>query len=154
MVATKQQAHMGSVARDFIQCASRAYLDYSDQGRQLLTIPVPAIVCYAFAAEVSLKLLHSLQGKTVRGHDLAQLFKSLPAAIKADLRARTQWPEADFFKELGRIATAFVEWRYVYESAGRALNFLFLKNFATAAQAMALEACPLPPPRVATVTLK
>ena len=109
------------------------------------------IVCYAFVAKVSLKLLPSLQGKTFRGHDLAQLFRSLSAAIKADLRARTQWPKADFFKELGRIATAFVEWCYVFESAGRALNFLFLKDFATAAE---LEACPLPPPRVATDTLK
>jgi len=77
---------MGSVARDFMSAASRAYMGFSREGRQLPTVAIPAVVCYAFAAEVHLKVILETLGKKVRGHNLIKLYALLPDRYKSGSR--------------------------------------------------------------------
>jgi hypothetical protein len=146
MAAKDERKFMGSVARDFMDAASRAYLGYTPTGQQLPTVFIPSIVCCAFAAELNLKVILLTQGKKARGHDLAALYALLPAAIKNDVRKLVNVEQAEFAKQLARIADAFVDWRYVYEAQGRSLNFIFLGKFAAAVASTALQLSPMPPP--------
>ena len=87
----------------------------------------------AFAAEVYLKCLHLLAGKRREGHKLDDLFDSLPDTDKSPIAAefnqrskRVFWTkispgvpetydvELEVF--LPRIASTFVDWRYIHEA--------------------------------------
>jgi hypothetical protein len=137
-----------------MDCGSRAFLGFSKCGSTTVENPYPRRGLLRVRGPVNLKLPNSFHGSSSRQHDLAKLFKQLPAPEEHDIRKRTNWPDASFLQELGRIANAFADWRYVYESPQRTSNFLFLKNFSTAVQQRALEARPATCPLVANVTLK
>ena len=151
MAAKDELKFMGSVARDFTDAASRAWMGYTRTGQQLPTVVIPSVVCYAFAAEVNLKVILLAHGKKARGHDLAALYTLLPTPIKDEIRKFVSVEDAEFVKQLARISNAFVDWRYVYEAKGRSLNVIFLGRFAAAVQGMALQLCPLPRPVLKTV---
>jgi hypothetical protein len=93
---------MGSVARDFMDAAYRSYMGFSREGKQLPTISIPAVVCYAFAAEVHLKVILDTLGQSkVRGHDLNKLYVMLSAEIKAEVENLVDVKEPKFLVELG-----------------------------------------------------
>jgi len=95
-------------------------------------LAVPAIVCRAFAAEVGLKALLLHAGGTPRGHDLHALFRQQSEEVRDSITAATALPAAAFDRELASVAHAFVEWRYVFETARAAINLNFLSNFSKA----------------------
>jgi hypothetical protein len=154
MKRDKQLMFMGSVGRDFMETAVRAYKGYAASGQPLLTLPIPLVVCYAFASEVNLKLILLKYGTKVRGHKLKALYELLPSEIKVEIKSKVRIGDMVFDKELGRISEAFVEWRYVYESDQKSLNLIFIGQFATEIQRIALRLVPQPPRTYTSVKLE
>jgi hypothetical protein len=150
----KRLMFMGSVGRDFMETAVRAYKGYAPSGQPLLTLPIPLVVCYAFASEVNLKLILLKSGKKVRGHKLKSLYELLPLEIKDEVESKVKIGSIVFYKELARISDAFVDWRYIYESDNRSLNLIFIGQFATEIQRIALRLVPQPPRTYASVKLE
>ncbi len=94
---------------------------------------IPAIVCAALSAELSLKVLALQVGVKSRGHDLRVLLERLPAHLQVQVREGTLFSSAEFEKHLENARHAFVEWRYAYESEDLLLVHIgFLMALATA----------------------
>jgi len=89
---------------------------------------IPIVTNTAFACELFLKALLQ-NSKTLKGgHNLLELFQSLPEEIKRDIIGSRN--STHFFEELTRISCLFEEWRYIYERQLTSLNFRFLLDFA------------------------
>lgn len=96
---------------------------------------VPAVVCFAFAAELFLKLLVKIAtGQAVRGHELADLLAAVPEESRSEMARH--YSSSDVTKlqaDVASISSAFVEWRYVYERGAIAINPQVVANVARAA---------------------
>jgi hypothetical protein len=84
----------------------------------------PTIACYAFACELYIKALLPLG---TRGHNLSELFEKLADDIKRlaynnYLILVPNRSESAFRADLNLLSNAFVEWRYIFESAGVAIS--------------------------------
>lgn len=109
---------------DFHESAYRALApDRTPAGRPVDAI-VPAIVAYAFAAELYLKSLAGLgagAGPT-RGHHLPMLFGRLDGAVRIEIarryQLRTDRDAAILADDLRAFGNVFKDWRYVYEGDG------------------------------------
>jgi hypothetical protein len=109
-------------------CRAASVLQEHDLTRDATTLPMvaPFVVTATFAAELYLKVLHEVCGHSARGHNLLDLFDGLPESTRnriAQLAAR--YASAFGVPEVSSVtvratveslATAFVEWRYWYES--------------------------------------
>ncbi len=71
-----------------------------------------------------------------RGHDLAALFRALPAQLQAQIRTETSVPsprwDASFDQDLAMVANAFEVWRYIYEKHPVDTDLGFLQRLAGA----------------------
>ena len=113
----------GSVARDqgllnqalsFLEAGSRCAAQISLTPRKFRTPLVPAIVCYAFAVELYLKLLLVLSKVDFKKeHRLELLFGLLPASTQDDLTKA--YGDPSLAKDLAEVGSAFVVWRYEHE---------------------------------------
>jgi hypothetical protein len=119
-------------AKAFDLAADRCCEERPLPENKIQMLAVPAVVCRAFAAEVGLKALICEAGGTGGGHDLARLFRQLPRNVRDSLIAATGLSQTQFQTELDGVAHAFIEWRYVYETDSRNINFNFLTNFEKA----------------------
>jgi len=101
----------------------------SEEGRQEIdgatSLPVvPMIASYAFAAELYLKSLASVgTGMGPRtGHKLDLLFRRLSPEIQEDIaqryKDRTHRKRFELDDDLKAFASAFEEWRYIFEAEG------------------------------------
>ena len=91
----------------------------------------PAIVCFAFAAELYLKLLHTIAvGSPSKGHDLKELFGVLPQ--EAQDAVAKEFGNGDLAGQINTASTAFVHWRYQHEHETLTVNLDTLINFAKA----------------------
>lgn len=93
-----------------------------------------AIILYALCVEHGLKaILHRIGIKQISGHNLKELFQSLPVNIQQSVKDAL--PEdrfkITFDKYLDENKNAFVEWRYSYEQSLCASSD-FLKAFSEA----------------------
>lgn len=96
---------------------------------------LPAIVCAAFSIEIGLKTLLETCGKQVKGHDLSLLFNSLPKHIQLQIIQGTCFSKQEFTEYLEQARSAFVEWRYIYESQKfKIVSVEFLRKFAEVLQ--------------------
>jgi hypothetical protein len=100
--------------------------------RDLLTIPanglsaVPFVVNSAFSLELYFKALLALHGSLTRGHSLLKLYDALPStAHDSLLEAAKQQQDKykvklstlqDFRGFVSGVDTAFVDWRYCFET--------------------------------------
>jgi hypothetical protein len=92
---------------------------------------VPGIVCYAFSAELYLKLIHLISSKKIpHGHRLDKLFQSLPLHIQEKLQKHCI--NGDLKIDLLAVAAAFVLWRYKHEHNHLVIDFEILVNLITA----------------------
>lgn len=123
-------ARMTSTA--FLEAYRRCMSDVTAADNQEVMF-IPALVCAAFSAEVGLKALLLQAGQRGRGHDLVELFQALPEELRLEIvRFVGKTPE-DFVKNLTDAKNAFLEWRYIYESAdARSISLEFVARFATA----------------------
>ena len=96
----------------------------------------PAIVSLAFAVELYLKaIILKGSGKPGRGHDLKELFGTIPSPDRADILAKfveIDLGEHDFQAELSDAALTFNSWRYAHEVISISSRIIFLSRFAHA----------------------
>ena len=96
----------------------------------------PGVTCLAFAAELYLKVLHTLSGPTPHGHRLQDLFEPLSQTLRKSIEGRyerlTDPIAVNFSKDLEGISNTFVLWRYVFESDETHLYVEHLQYFAKA----------------------
>jgi hypothetical protein len=96
----------------------------------------PTVVCLAFSIELYLKALLTASGTNAKGHDLNALLGRLAHAESVEIaeqyarisgRSRPQ-----FKRDMGEVAKAFVDWRYVFEKGETAIPLGRLGNLARA----------------------
>lgn len=107
-------------------------LEEKSNTQDCVRLNIPAIVNRAFACEVFLKCLLTLEGKeNVKEHNLKNLLEQLSDEEKLHIEnklKRSQIPSKDCFgfAYLDKIANAFIKWRYEYESLKMQINTGFL----------------------------
>lgn len=85
---------------------------------------IPYVVNTAFCIELYLKALALKHGKQLRGHKLLELYKQLPYSANQDIQASIKDAletapldgAPDIASFMGHLNSAFVDWRYAYES--------------------------------------
>jgi len=83
----------------------------------------PAVVCYAFAAELYLKLLHTIVlGSAEKIHGLADIFAALPSATRQQLSDCYELKNHKIEADIATVNSAFVDWRYLHEQAEAAVE--------------------------------
>lgn len=96
----------------------------------------PAIVCFAFSAELYLKLLIAISsGTPPRGHKLDELFELLPPETRtalADIYGGSELPS-----HLKTVSSAFIDWRYQHEHRTLTISPQILINIATSCHKLA-----------------
>jgi HEPN domain-containing protein len=91
----------------------------------------PAIVCYAFSAELYLKLLHAIAtGSAPKGHKLDDLFSSLTTEMQSEITG--QYGNADLSTHIVSVSASFVEWRYLHEHETLTINWHILVKLCRA----------------------
>lgn len=112
------QQTMLNEANAFFQAGSRCAASFDLSPNVCNELTTPAIICYAYACELHLKLLNDLsQGSYEGGHYLDKLFDALPDPVKAvafelyvaGTSAKTL---TDFIAVLAELSNAFVDLRY------------------------------------------
>lgn len=121
-------------SRAFFVAAQRCMEQRSLSGGQLEMPIVPAIVCIAFSIELGLKALAQVEGRSLRGHKLADLFNQLSPTQQAKLVAAAGYTRGVFDSALLEATDVFVDWRYVHEQESPEANLGFLQAFAGAVQ--------------------
>ncbi len=112
------QQTMLNEANAFFQAGSRCAASFDLSPNVCNELSTPAIICYAYACELHLKLLNDLsQGTYEGGHCLDKLFNTLPDPVKAiasELYAAGNIATtlADFTAVLAELSNAFVDLRY------------------------------------------
>ncbi|MDP2629825.1 MAG: hypothetical protein Q8P56_00265 [Candidatus Uhrbacteria bacterium] len=102
-------------ANGFYQAGSRCAANITLSPNITNSLLSPAVVCYAFAIEIYLKLLlRQTLGKDIKGHNLKVLFSILPEETKEI--ARKKFASNNLEAEIERVASAFVDNRYDYEN--------------------------------------
>lgn len=106
----------------------------------------PGVTCLAFAAELYLKVLHTISGPTPHGHRLQDLFEPLSQTQKTSIEGRyerlTRRSATIFAEDLEAISNTFVLWRYVFE---RDETHLYVEHFQYFARALFEELVQLKP---------
>lgn len=111
---------------------SASVLEEKSNTQDYVRLNIPAIVNRAFACEVFLKCLLTLEGKdNVREHNLKALLEQLSDEEKLHIENKlkqSQIPLKDCFgfAYLDKIADTFIKWRYEYESLNMQINSCFL----------------------------
>ena len=120
---TREQA----IFRQALSFATTASYLYQ---RDLTVVPrngmsvAPFVVNATFALELYLKTLGLLHDNELRGHDLLSLFDALPSVAHQTLlsnfaKSTSQCGITEmvaFRKEIERLRSAFLEWRYLHET--------------------------------------
>ena len=127
-----QYREMFVTATSFLECADYCF---NAENSFVKGFHTPAIVNYAFACEVYLKLLLLHQGIKIKRHELLELFKQLPEEKQKQIMTKIFnngiWLTDAFGKnELYNISDVFVKWRYRYEFSTLSCNVGFLQELA------------------------
>lgn len=133
-----------NTAFSFLLAADRCFEQRPLPNGQFQMPIVPAIVCSAFGIELCLKAIITIEKGKATGHELLKLFIKLSPQSKAALAASLFLEEKALRQKLGSISSAFVEWRYIYESQSASIDSDFLRQFARAT-AQLLESLTNPP---------
>lgn len=128
---------MSNQARSFREAAQRCEVQVANGDGSFEMPLVPAIVCYAFCAEVSLKAILASENTSATGHDLLNLFNKVSGERRAELSTALQVEEQAIRSLASACKNAFADWRYIYESTNAQLNLQFLRQFAIAASELA-----------------
>lgn len=103
----------------------------------------PAIVCFAFAAELFLKLVHHIAiGSPAKTHGLNELWNTLPQDLQDKLREKYAAQGGVIEPDLVAVNKAFVDWRYLHEQGSIAIDPRILTRICKAAYILALELRP------------
>ncbi len=89
---------------------------------------VPMATNLAFSIELLLKTVLNGFNSPIKGHNLFELFESLPEEAKKNIIGLDD--KQDFLLILKQNSCLFEEWRYIYERQPRSINISFLFDFA------------------------
>ncbi len=92
---------------------------------------MPAGMIAAFSCELYLKALLLVNGCSLRGHSLKELFEKLPSheqEIIMELLIERGYTKDNILLELDNLSEAFIEIRYSHERTGFAFNTVFLPS--------------------------
>ena len=126
---------IANLAHDFLRAALRCHerLPIPGKPNDMQRLSVPGVVCSAFAAELALKAILTVEGRPATGHDLAELFNAVSPPVQRQIFPLMPKLREDQFKSnLRQCAHAFEEWRYIYESAGGYVDYEFVYLAANA----------------------
>ena len=127
-------------ANSFLTGADRCF-EQRPLGTNQFQMPIqPAIVCTAFAIELYLKAIITIEGGSAKGHDLSALFVRLSPTSQLAIRDHLSLSKIDFTTKLQNISGAFVEWRYVFEKSSASIDPRFLSGVARASKVVAESA--------------
>ena len=127
-----------------IQASARAFYNASKelQGNSIVNSSIPVIVNAAFSLELYLKSFNSkiqfkdgkesLSGKIIydivinkvnnTGHVLSELFSKIKPDISRLIESDYNQQNESFIEALKEFNNVFIEWRYVFEGNGKAVN--------------------------------
>jgi len=126
-----------NTADSFLLAANRCF-EQRPLGPGRFEMPmVPAIVCIAFAIELYLKAIITLESGAAKGHDLWILYDRLTEQAKEALRKRLSIKHADLNNKVKEAAGVFLEWRYIFESESSNVDPAFLSGLAQACKTYA-----------------
>lgn len=123
---------MFNQAQSFGYTANYLYeKDIKKQPRKFYSF-APFVVNAAFSIEIYLKTLHKMYGKDIKGHSLSELYEALDKKCKSTIKQIAEETrnlyqiekDKDFEYYLSSLDTAFVKWRYIYESDVDKIYFL------------------------------
>ena len=116
-------------ANAFFQAGSRCEADFRLSPNVRNTLIAPAVVCYAFALEIYMKLLcHITQISVKKNHNLIEQFDALPESAIKIMAKHYRTSEPELRKDIEAISNAFVEWRYLYEKNEAQISITVLSN--------------------------
>ncbi|MBB3122491.1 hypothetical protein [Pseudoduganella violacea] len=129
--------HAFATAAAFRVAAARA-IETKVVNDKFQSAHVPAVVCAAFSVELGMKARIISDGnraeyKKLKGtasHSLLALFHLLSKDDQNWFIEGSGHEKAKFMEALDAVSSAFVDWRYVYEQAERAINFSFLSKLS------------------------
>lgn len=96
-------------------------------GGRFEMLAVPAIVCAAFSIELGLKTLILLRGGVQKGHDLKTLFLRTHAEDQRTIEESLGMDRDALLRSLSKAASAFNDWRYVFEQDAAHADPAFLQ---------------------------
>jgi len=129
-----------NTADSFLLAAGRCFEQRPLRPGQFEMLVVPAVVCNAFAIELYLKAIITLENGTAKGHDLSILFARLSNKAKDILAKKLSIDETELKKKIDEVAGVFVEWRYIFESQSSNVNSAFITELAKACKTLAESA--------------
>lgn len=141
---THDPEQIKNTAFSFFLAADRCLEKRPLQNGQFQMPLVPAIVCSVFGIELCLKAIIAIEKRKATGHELLKLFIKLSPKSKAALAASLSLEEKELLQKLGSISSAFIEWRYIYESQSKSIDLEFVHQFSKAT-AQLLESLSNPP---------
>ena len=122
-------------ANSFLYAAERCFEQRPMSDNTIQALLIPAVVCTTFAIELTLKAVTTIEGKDSKGHNLYDLYEKLSGDSQSALQKSLSLTDADLRKEITKVANAFVDWRYIYESQTEVyLDIDFIRKLATAAK--------------------
>lgn len=131
-------------ARDFHGGALRCLRMEEAHGANMAFVNAGA-ANLAFAVELYLKALPTLDGQTSKGHALAELFDRLSDVAKSELVAAyhaqtSRGPR--LATDIAAVSSAFIQWRYVYERDSATLDLGVLLALAVSLYDVTLRLFP------------
>jgi len=122
---------MADVANSFLLAAKRCFEQRQLPSGQIQALLVPGVVCTAFAIELNVKAILTIEKNESTGHELDKLCSKLSRDSQSVLQQRLALTESEFQRKVNEVSCAFVEWRYIYESQlDRHLDIDFLNRLA------------------------
>ena len=116
-------------ANAFFQAGSRCDVDIRLSPNVTNSLSAPAVVCYAIAVEIYIKLLAHINGISIKKiHSLIELFDSLSDAVKEKIAKHYQSSSQELRKDIETVSNAFIDWRYLYEKNGAQISITMLSN--------------------------
>jgi HEPN domain-containing protein len=132
-------------ANGFFLASQRAFEPRPLPGGAKQILAIPGITCLAFAGELYLKSILTIEGSRASSHELTELFERLSHSTQEDIRARLTLSEESMEAKLVGASDAFTTWRYVYEARAPEINLAFLRGFVDALRAISERLLALAP---------
>ena len=113
------------IAKDFYEAYKRCLISHDNHH-----VAIPAFANGFFSCELFLKCILKSYDKKSSGHNLLELFKSLPIALRDAIKEEFSnnakeflaINKTSFYGLLEKIADGFEFWRYIFEDKNRAIE--------------------------------
>lgn len=122
---------MSSLGKSFLSASNRCQVPVKIKDNEFEIPLIPSIVCIAFATELYLKAVLTIENNLVKSHELKKLFNALFKDTKDSIIQNLKLTVTVFEMKLDEANNAFVEWRYVYEPKRKNVDIDFLRKLVS-----------------------